>query len=105
MHKKQTLSTLVKQTITWLQIFLGIFCILLSLLILKTNSKTYSLGYQIQEQKVTQKNLVKTQEEIQNRILSNSSINNLKNKIQIIKMQENKQQEFIEGRYQNISKK
>lgn len=105
MNKKVTLSNLVKETILYLQIFLCIFILFTGILIIKNNSKIQSLGYKIQENKVAQSDLLKVQEEIQNNILKNKSISNLKNKVQIIKMQKNNNIEFLEGRYEQLSKK
>ncbi|MBT5346985.1 hypothetical protein HOJ01_00615 [bacterium] len=105
MNKKITLSNLVKETILILQVFLCVFILFTGVLIIKNNSKTQSLGYKIQENKLSQNNLLKVQEEIQNKILKNKSINNLKNKVQIINMKKNKNIEFLEGRYVKLSKK
>jgi len=105
MNKKVTLSNLVKETIFFLQIFLCIFILFTGILIIKNNSKIQSMGYKIQENSVAQNNLLKVQEEIQNKILQNKSISNLKNKIHIIKMQKNQNIEFLEGRYQKLSQK
>lgn len=105
MNKKTTLSNLVKETIFLLQVFLCVFILSTGILIIKNNSKTQSLGYKIQENKIAQSNLLKVQEEIQNQILKNKSIGNLKNKVQIIKMQKNRDIEFLEGRYEKLSKK
>jgi len=105
MNKKITLSNLVKETILILQVFLCVFILFTGVLIIKNNSKTQSLGYKIQENKLSQNNLLKVQEEIQNKILKNKSINNLENKVQIINMKKNKNIEFLEGRYVKLSKK
>ena len=105
MNKKTTLSNLVKETIFLLQVFLCVFILSTGILIIKNNSKTHSLGYKIQENKIAQSNLLKVQEEIQNQILKNKSIGNLKNKVQIIKMQKNTNIKFLEGRYEKLSKK
>ena len=105
MNKKITLSNLVKETIFYLQIFLCVFILFTGILIIKNNSQIQSLGYKIQENKVAESNLLKVQEEIQNNILKNKSISNLKNKVQIIKMQKNNNIEFLEGRYEQLSKK
>lgn len=105
MNKKVTLSNLVKETILYLQIFLCIFIAISAILIIKNNSQIQSLGYKIEENKVAQNNLLKVQEEIQNQILKNKSINNLKTKVKILKMQKNQNIEFLEGRYENLSQK
>jgi len=73
MNKKVTLSNLVKETIFFLQIFLCIFILFTGILIIKNNSKIQSMGYKIQENSVAQNNLLKVQEEIQNKILQNKS--------------------------------
>ena len=105
MNKKIKISNLVKETILILQVFLCVFILFTGVLIIKNNSKTQSLGYKIQENKLSQNNLLKVQEEIQNKILKNKSINNLENKVQIINMKKNKNIEFLEGRYVKLSKK
>ena len=105
MEKKQTLSSIVKETILMLQVFLTIFIISLTVIIFTNNSENYSLGYKIQEKHETEKNLLKIKEEIQNQILTNSSIKTLNTKLKVAKMTDNFQIEFIDGRYSKLSQK